>query len=69
MCLECCNESSQEVKACSSLTCSLWKFRLGRHPLLGDNPKNPFLTQENFVGLETLTSSQLINKINKEAKK
>ena len=56
--------SKKHVKACPVLDCSLWKFRLGIHPFTKKNYKNPFLDKKNFKGIESLTSSQLISKIN-----
>ena len=31
-CLECCCDSTYEVKMCESRDCSLWQYRLGHNP-------------------------------------
>lgn len=31
-CLDCCNESAQEVRLCTALDCPSWPFRMGRNP-------------------------------------
>ncbi len=36
-CLECCVESSNEVKRCHIESCALFKFRLGKNPYLKHN--------------------------------
>lgn len=35
-CLECCNGSSEEVRKCLSIDCSLYEYRQGKNPV---NPK------------------------------
>ena len=31
-CLDCCNDSAQEVRLCTSVDCPSWPFRMGRNP-------------------------------------
>lgn len=31
-CLDCCNESAQEVRLCTAVDCASWPFRLGKNP-------------------------------------
>ena len=31
-CLDCCNESSQEVRLCTAVDCPSWPFRMGKNP-------------------------------------
>lgn len=31
-CLDCCADSSHEVKLCECVSCSLWAYRFGRRP-------------------------------------
>ena len=31
-CLDCCNESSQEVRLCTAVDCASWPFRMGKNP-------------------------------------
>ena len=33
-CLDCCNESAQEVRLCTAVDCASWPFRLGKNPWL-----------------------------------
>lgn len=62
-CVDCSGGVLIEVKACSSLKCPLWKFRLGLHPFTEKNKKNPFLEPKNFVGLENKEANQVIKHI------
>lgn len=41
-CLDCCCDSSNEVKLCTSVNCSLYPFRLGKNPFR----KKRVLTEE-----------------------
>ena len=34
-CLDCCNESAQEVRLCMALDCPSWPFRMGKNPWSG----------------------------------
>jgi len=31
-CLDCCNESAQEVRLCTAVDCPSWPFRMGKNP-------------------------------------
>ena len=31
-CLDCCNDSAQEVRLCTAVDCPSWPFRMGRNP-------------------------------------
>ncbi len=31
-CLDCCNDSAQEVRLCTAVTCPSWPFRMGKSP-------------------------------------
>ena len=31
-CLDCCNDSAQEVRLCTAVDCPSWPFRIGRNP-------------------------------------
>ena len=31
-CLDCCNESAQEVRLCTAVDCASWPFRMGKNP-------------------------------------
>jgi hypothetical protein len=31
-CLDCCNDSAQEVRLCAAVDCPSWPFRMGRNP-------------------------------------
>ena len=33
-CLDCCNDSSQEVRLCTAVDCPSWPFRTGKNPWL-----------------------------------
>ena len=33
-CLDCCNESAQEVRLCTAVDCASWPFRLAKNPWL-----------------------------------
>lgn len=33
-CLDCCNDSAQEVRLCTAVDCPSWPFRMGRNPRL-----------------------------------
>ncbi|MFY9211881.1 MAG: hypothetical protein WAO69_12190 [Aestuariivita sp.] len=33
-CLDCCNESAQEVRLCTAVDCASWPFRMGKNPWL-----------------------------------
>lgn len=35
-CLDCCNESAQEVRLCTSVDCPSWPFRMGRNPWVSE---------------------------------
>jgi hypothetical protein len=59
-CLDCTGHQKNEIKACPSVDCPLWKFRLNIHPFTKKNLSNPFLEPNNFVGLENRTSSEVI---------
>jgi hypothetical protein len=37
-CVECCNGSYAEVRACAATACPLWLFRLGRNPTAAERP-------------------------------
>jgi hypothetical protein len=34
-CLDCCNDSAQEVRLCTAVDCPSWPFRMGRNPWTG----------------------------------
>ncbi len=34
-CLDCCNDSAQEVRLCTAVGCPSWPFRMGRNPWTG----------------------------------
>lgn len=34
-CLDCCNDSAQEVRLCTAVDCPSWPFRMGRNPWSG----------------------------------
>jgi len=34
-CLDCCNDSVQEVRLCTAVDCPSWPFRMGRNPWSG----------------------------------
>ena len=34
-CLDCCNDSAQEVRLCTSVDCPSWPFRMGKNPWTG----------------------------------
>lgn len=63
-CLDCCYEAYAEIKACSSLDCPLWEFRLGIHPFTNKNRLNPFLRRDNFEKLHNIEASKVIEIIN-----
>lgn len=62
-CIDCCGGILIEVKACSSLKCPLWKYRLGLHPNTEKNQDNVFLQAKNFKGLENKEASEVIQYI------
>lgn len=42
-CLDCCCGQMQEVRLCPSLSCALWRYRMGRNPAragIGGKGKN-----------------------------
>ncbi|MBT4446813.1 hypothetical protein HOA92_00050 [archaeon] len=60
-CLEdCMCGASNEVKACSSISCNLWKFRLNIHPFTKKNKDNPYLQESNFEGLQNKSAKEVI---------
>ena len=67
-CLDCCVGQLNEIKACPSVNCPLWKFRLGIHPFTKKNALNPFLHPNNFEGLDNRNAIDVINVINKKVK-
>lgn len=40
-CLDCCNGSHDEVRACAIEKCALWAFRLGRNPYRSKREMTP----------------------------
>ena len=34
-CLDCCNDSAQEVRLCTAVDCPSWPFRMGKNPWTG----------------------------------
>ena len=34
-CLDCCNDSAQEVRLCTAVDCPSWPFRMGKNPWSG----------------------------------
>ena len=34
-CLDCCNDSAQDVRLCTAIDCPSWPFRMGRNPWSG----------------------------------
>ena len=34
-CLDCCNDSAQEVRLCTAVDCQSWPFRMGKNPWTG----------------------------------
>ena len=58
-----CSENKIDVKACSSLKCPLWKYRLGLHAYTELNKRNPFLEPKNYLGLEQKTSSEVVKAV------
>lgn len=36
-CLECCGNSSNEVKLCTAPECPLWPYRFGKRPEIDEN--------------------------------
>lgn len=62
-CIACCCGYLSEIKACASLECPLWRFRLGLHPFTRKNAENPFLDPKNFKGLENLSATETLKKI------
>ena len=35
-CLDCCNDSAQEVRLCTAVDCPSWPFRMGRNPWVSE---------------------------------
>lgn len=65
-CLDCCCYQFIQVKACPSVKCPLWMFRLGINPNCGDNAKNPLLDTKNFIGKENTQAGELLKSIGEQ---
>lgn len=58
-CLDCCNGSNIAVRTCPITQCNLWMFRIGKHPYLKDNTKNPLLCPELFIQNANLSEAEM----------
>ncbi len=65
-CIDCMCDQLQEIRACSVLECSLWRFRLGINPNCGNNSKNPLLQPKYFEGRHNMKSHELLKLIKYE---